>query len=242
MLIDGTHQAKRLDATTVLVARSSPRAWATPLACDGRAVRVDLRDPSKAAVAAVAEAVGGALAARLGYNPALGRVENDWFWSVGANAFSDTSGGAAVTATQAEWVWRGYVVAAVDAAAARVNRGVAALAAKAVDAATEDFFAEGGGELRRRRDAVLAGWRVATGAAGRLDFVAAVEAAEAAAREAAAFEAAARAFADATGPRRCRRRRRVRGAAAHLALALASVLAWAARRRALATRAKPKVN
>ena len=180
--------------------------------------------------------------ARLGYNPALGRVENDWFWSVGANAFSDTSGGAAVTATQAEWVWRGYVVAAVDAAAARVNRGAAALAAKAVDAATEDFFAEGGGELRRRRDAVLAGWRVATGAAGRLDFVAAVEAAEAAAREAAAFEAAARAFADATGPRRCRRRRRVRGAAAHLALALASVLAWAARRRALATRAKPKVN
>jgi hypothetical protein len=34
----------------------------------------------------------------------------------------------------------------------------------------------------------------------------------------------------------------VRGAAAHLALALASVLAWAARRKALATRAKPKVN
>ena len=229
----------------VLVAQSSPRAWDGPLQCDGRELRCNLRDPSEAAVAAVVEHVGGVLPAHVGYNIALGREEHEWLWSVGSHPFSATAAGASLSTSHRDAAHREYALAAIDAAAARINRGVEMLAAEMTHARGWELVRRADTPVRalmreRRDDGEVAG---RGGGAARLDFDAAVKAAEAATTAAEAFLAAVEDVRAEMHPLRCVRRRRVRVTAAHwVALAVAAGDRREANERTARRRGQAKVN
>ena len=244
LLIDGHHQAKSLD-DMVLVAQSSPRAWDGPLQCDGRELRRNLRDPSEAAVAAVVEHVGGVLPTHVGYNLALGREEHEWLWSVGSHPFSATAAGASLSTSHRDVAHREYALAAMDAAAARINRGVETLAAEMTHEQGWELVRRADTPLRalmRERDATTARWRDAAEALARLDFDAAVKAAEAATTTASAFLEAVEDVRAEMHPLRCVRRRRVRVTVAHWIVLAVAVAGIVARRATTPRRVKPKVN
>ena len=244
LLIDGHHQAKSLD-DMVLVAQSSPRAWDGPLQCDGRELRRNLRDPSEAAVAAVVEHVGGVLPTHVGYNIALGREEHEWLWSVGSHPFSATAAGASLSTSHRDAAHREYALAAIDAAAARINRGVEMLAAEMTHTRGWELVRRADTPVRalmRERDATTARWRDAAEALARLDFDAAVKAAEAATTAAEAFLLAVEDVRAEMHPLRCVRRRRVRVTAAHWVALAVAVAGIVARRTTARRRVKPKVN
>jgi hypothetical protein len=54
---------------------AGPTLWASPHSCNGREIRWNLRDPIKAAVAAVMEHIGGVLPTHVNYNIPRGRIE-----------------------------------------------------------------------------------------------------------------------------------------------------------------------
>ena len=213
--------------------------------CDGRELRRNLRDPSEAAVAAVVEHVGGVLPTHVRYKLALGREEHEWLWSVGSHPFSATAAGASLSTSHRDVAHREYALAAIDAAAARINRGVEMLAAEMTHEQGWELVRRADTPLRalmRERDATTARWRDAAEALARLDFDAAVKAAEAAATTASAFLAAVEDVRAEMHPLRCVRRRRVRMTAAHWIVLAVAVAGIVARRATTPRRVKPKVN
>jgi hypothetical protein len=190
LLIDMEHQAKSLE-DMVLVVQSAVRSWDSPHACDGREVRWNLRDPVKAAVAAVTEHIGGVLPAHVNYNIPRGRVEEDWLWSVGAHPFSVTAAGTSLARSHHDAVHRTYVLTALDASAARINQGIATLAEEDTHADSWDLLQHASSPvhaLMKEHRAVLAMWRTVVAAVGALDFAEAVKHVD-------ALEAAAERFA-----------------------------------------------
>ena len=213
LLIDGTHVAVSLP-DMVLVAQSAPRAWDSPFGCDGGDARWNLRDPLDAALAAVAEHIGGALPSHVGYNHARGTAEPRWLWSVGNNPFSATARGSRLATSHKDWVHRSYALTAVDASAAAVNAGV-----RALNRASP--CAEGWESIRRwdapahpsalvhTHAAVAESWKAVADAVGSLDFAEAARLGVELERRADDFLRLANATASALTPLTCTRRRSV---------------------------------
>jgi len=229
----------------VLVAQSASRSWDSPVGCDGGDARWNLRDPTDAAVAAVAEHLGGALPSHLGYNRARRAVEHDWLWSVGNNPFSGTARGSRLSETHRDWVHRSYALTAIDASAAKVNAGVRALSR--VTPCAE------GWESLERWDApahpsslthvhrgVAESWMAVAEEVGRLNFADAARLGVELEQRADDFLRLSDATANAMTPLACTKRRRV--PAVHWAMLAAIVVAVAAARTASPRRLKPKVN
>ena len=244
LLIDGEHVAVSLP-DMVLVAQSASRSWASPVGCDGGDARWNLRDPTDAAVAAVAEHIGGALPSHLGYNRARRAMEHDWLWSVGNNPFSATARGSRLAELHRDWVHRSYALTAIDASAAKVNAGVAALGRASPCAE--------GWESLQRWDApahpaslthvhrgVAESWMAIADAVGRLNFADAARLGEELERRADDFLRLSDATANAMTPLACTKRPRV--PAVHWAMLAAIVVAVAAARASSPRRVKPKVN
>jgi hypothetical protein len=244
LLIDGTHVAVSLP-DMVLVAQSAPRAWDSPFGCDGGDARWNLRDPLDAAVAAVAEHIGGALPSHVGYNHARGTAEPRWLWSVGNNPFSATARGSRLATSHKDWVHRSYALTAVDASAAAVNAGV-----RALNRASP--CAEGWESIRRwdapahpsalvhTHAAVAESWKAVADAVGCLDFAEAARLGVELERHADDFLRLANATASALTPLTCTRRRSV--PAVHWAMLVLVVGVAAAVRVLTPRRSKPKVN
>lgn len=244
LLIDGEHVAVSLP-DMVLVAQSASRSWDSPVGCDGGDARWNLRDPTDAAVAAVAEHLGGALPSHLGYNRARRAVEHDWLWSVGNNPFSGTARGSRLSETHRDWVHRSYALTAIDASAAKVNAGVRALSR--VTPCAE------GWESLERWDApahpsslthvhrgVAESWMAVAEEVGRLNFADAARLGVELEQRADDFLRLSDATANAMTPLACTKRRRV--PAVHWAMLAAIVVAVVAARTASPRRLKPKVN
>ena len=244
LLIDGTHVAVSLP-DMVLVAQSAPRAWDSPFGCDGGDARWNLRDPLDAAVAAVAEHIGGALPSHVGYNHARGTAEPRWLWSVGNNPFSATARGSRLATSHKDWVHRSYALTAVDASAAAVNAGVRALnraspcaegweSIRAWDAPAHPSA------LVHTHAAVAESWKAVADAVGSLDFAEAARLGVELERRADDFLRLANATAGALTPLTCTRRRSV--PAVHWAMLVLLIGVVAAVRVLAPRRSKPKVN
>ena len=244
LLIDGEHVAVSLP-DMVLVAQSASRSWDSPVGCDGGDSRWNLRDPTDAAVAAVAEHLGGSLPSHLGYNRARRAVEHDWLWSVGNNPFSSTARGSRLAELHRDWVHRSYALTAIDASAAKVNAGVAALSRASPCAE--------GWESLQRWDApahpaslthvhrgVAESWMAVAEAVGRLNFAEAARLGVELEQRADDFLRLSDATANAMTPLACTKRRRV--PAVHWAMLAAIVVAVVAARTVSPRRLKPKVN
>ena len=245
LLIDMEHQAKSLE-DMVLVVQSAVRSWDSPHACNGKEIRWNLRDPVKAAVAAVTEHIGGVLPAHINFNIPRGRVEEDWLWSVGAHPFSATaSGGTSLARSHHDAVHRSYVVTALDASAARVNRGIAALAGEDTHADSWELLQRASSPVRKMMSeykSVVDLWRRVVEAMGKLNYAEAVKHVEALETRADAFEALAATVKGEMHPVRCTKRRRLRITTLHWSM-LATVAVLAALYRQLRPRKlKPKVN
>ena len=94
LLVDGAHQAVSMP-DMIIATQSHDARYASSFACDGAATRVNLRDPTKAAVLALAEHLGGALPTHLGADRSRSDrgvigVEEEWLWSVGSHPLSST--------------------------------------------------------------------------------------------------------------------------------------------------------
>ncbi len=244
LLIDGERVAVSLP-DMVLVAQSASRSWASPVGCDGGDARWNLRDPTDAAVAAVAEHVGGALPSHLGYNRARRAVEHDWLWSVGNNPFSATARGSRLAELHRDWVHRSYALAAIDASAAKVNAGVAALGRASPCAEGWESLQRWDApahpaSLARVHRGVAESWMAIADAVGRLNFADAARLGEELERRADDFLRLSDAAANAMTPLACTKRPRV--PAVHWAMLAAIVVAVVAARTASPRRLKPKVN
>ena len=265
LLVDGAHQAVSMP-DMIIATQSHDARYASSFACDGAATRVNLRDPTKAAVLALAEHLGGALPTHLGADRSRSDrgvvgVEEEWLWSVGSHPLSRTCafGGGSLTRTQKDVVHRAYALTAVDAAAAAVNAGVKTLRAlKTTGPGAGAGGVRGRGEDglkalrsagRHATDALRAHARVAEGfqtlaeAMERLDFDAVAAASARAERDARAFRDACEEIAAAMRPGRCTRRRRVDGvgggAAGVIVLAVVAVVIVHGLR---SEKLKPKIN
>ena len=244
LLIDEEHQAKSLE-DMVLVVQSAVRAWDSPHACNGREIRWNLRDPIKAAVAAVTEHIGGVLPSHVNFNIPRGRVEEDWLWSVGAHPFSATAAGTSLARSHHDAVHRTYALTALDASAARVNAGVAALAATDTHADSWELMQHARSPMHRlaqEYNAVVELWRRVVEAVGKLDFAEAVKHVDALETRADAFKAHAMTVKAEMHPVRCTKRRRLRVTTVHWSVLATSLVLAALYRQIKPGRLKPKVN
>jgi len=244
LLIDQSHQAKSLE-DMVLVVQSAVKAWDSPHACNGREIRWNLRDPVKAAVAAVTEHIGGMLPSHINFNIPRGRVEEDWLWSVGAHPFSATAAGTSLARSHHDAVHRAYALTSLDASAARVNIGIAALAGEDTHADSWELLQHATSPvhaLMKEHHAVIQLWRKTVEAVGKLDFAEAVKHTDDLEAHADAFLRLALTVKGEMHPVRCTKRRRLRVTTLQVSLCATALVLLALYRQLKPRKVKPKVN
>ena len=138
LFIDKYHQAKNVDGV-VLVVQSTGQDWESHLQCNNRALRWNLRKPTKPALAATAEALAGIVPAEVGWSRAHDRMANNWHWAVGENPLSATSYRHNFSHIHADVAQRNYIVAALHRSTLRAHDGIRRL--KALRTTVENFDA-----------------------------------------------------------------------------------------------------
>ncbi|CAI5534348.1 unnamed protein product [Closterium sp. Naga37s-1] len=138
ILIDQSLLAKSLP-DMVLSVQLPHRHWPTGVACNGKEMHVDLRDPLAAVLAATMEHLAGLLPAHISFSAAHSAVVQDWRWAAGGHPLAAIGGGllggggassAHISEVQRDAMARSLVVTALDEAVATVNRAVAHLTAE----------------------------------------------------------------------------------------------------------------
>ncbi|GBG67863.1 hypothetical protein CBR_g983 [Chara braunii] len=127
LLIDKQYTAKSLN-NMVLVVQSDEPDWASNMQCNRERMHVDLRNPLKSAVAAVAEHLTGVLPSHQTFSHSHGKGTQDWMWAVGSHALAATSRGWKLSQIHVEAGWRNYVIVQLDEALRNVNEGIRILA------------------------------------------------------------------------------------------------------------------
>ena len=150
-----------------------------------------------------------------------------------------------MTRSHHDAVHRAYAVTALDASAARVNRGIAALAGEDTHADSWESLRHASSPVRKMMGeyrSVVELWRRVVEAMGKLDYAEAVKHVETLEARADAFEALAATVKGEMHPVRCTKRRRLRMTTLHWSM-LATVGVLVALYRQLRPRKlKPKVN
>ena len=198
-----------------------------------------------AAVAAVTEHIGGVLPSHVNYNIPRGRIEEDWLWSVGAHPFSATAAGASLARTHRDAVHRAYALTSIDASAARVNKGIAALAGEDTHSDSWTLLQHARSPvhaLMREYRAVMELWRRTVEAVGTLDFAEAVKHTAALEAHADSFLQLAVTVKQEMHPVRCTKRRQLQVSLLHWSLLATAVVLFGLYRQLAPKRVKPKVN
>ncbi|KAL3688199.1 hypothetical protein R1sor_014508 [Riccia sorocarpa] len=158
LLIDKHYLAKALP-DMVIVVQSTNRLWESHLQCNGESVYWDLTQPSKAAIAAVAEHLSGIMPSEVTYSQAHENAIHDWTWSVGAHPFSSTSSGWRVSNFQNDAIARSYIVTAFDESVRLMNSAVELLANERTQKVTFPAFRAHEERLRHRYNGVVNMWK-----------------------------------------------------------------------------------
>ncbi|BBN07833.1 hypothetical protein MPTK1_4g06720 [Marchantia polymorpha subsp. ruderalis] len=158
LLIDKHYQAKALP-DMVIVVQSTKNSWESHLQCNGESVYWDLTQPSKAAIAAVAEHMAGIIPSEVTYSQAHENAMHDWTWSVGAHPFSSTSAGWNVAGFHNDAMARSYIVTAFDESVRVVNSAVEILANERTQKLTFPAFRAHEQKLRYSYNAVVNLWK-----------------------------------------------------------------------------------
>ena len=111
----------------VLAVQSDHSRWETPVLCSGEHRFANLRRPHRAALARVAELLGGLSPPQLGFEPSQHRRTQSWLWSVGDSPLSATSSGLDFGAHYAMLLHRHYVVSGLNASMHALTYAAAAL-------------------------------------------------------------------------------------------------------------------
>ncbi|GBG76682.1 hypothetical protein CBR_g22899 [Chara braunii] len=131
ILIDKELTAKSI-GNMVLVVQSDEPTWGSHVQCNQESLHLNLRNPLKSAVAAVAEHLTGILPSHRSFSHAHGKAAEDWMWAVGAHALSATSvRGWRLSQFHVDAAWRNYIVVAMDQAVHRLNQGIRILSHEA---------------------------------------------------------------------------------------------------------------
>jgi len=141
VLIDKHYTAKSL-SNMVLVVQNRAQTWDSRLACNGRKVTWNLRNPMRATLAAVAQHVGGVLPSHVTYSLPHARTAQSWLWATGNHPFAATGAehGSSFSQLQVDAVHRSYILTSLDVSILAVNEGIEALARETTRAATFDLF------------------------------------------------------------------------------------------------------
>ena len=142
LLIDKYYQAKALDDMVVIV-QSSEKRFRSRLSCNNHPIYWNLRNPTKAALAATAVHLGGLVPTHLGYSPARQAATQDWSWSVGDNPFSHTSSSTAHThfnQIQQDIATRNYITHALNQSIHIMNDAIQLLHAQPIAEETKDIL------------------------------------------------------------------------------------------------------
>uniref|UniRef100_A0A7S0N7N5 Uncharacterized protein n=1 Tax=Pyramimonas obovata TaxID=1411642 RepID=A0A7S0N7N5_9CHLO len=126
----------------VLVVQNRAQTWDSRLACNGRKVTWNLRNPMRATLAAVAQHVGGVLPSHVTYSLPHARTAQSWLWATGNHPFAATGAehGSSFSQLQVDAVHRSYILTSLDVSILAVNEGIEALARETTRAATFDLF------------------------------------------------------------------------------------------------------
>ena len=156
-----------------------------------------------------------------------------------------TASGTSLARAHHDAVHRAYAITALDASAARVNKGIAALAGEDTHADSWELLQHASSPvhaLMKEYKGVVDLWRRVVEAMGKLDFAEAVKHVDALETRADTFAQLAMTVKGEMHPVRCTKRRRLRVTTLHWSM-LATVLVLAALYRQLKPRKlKPKVN
>jgi hypothetical protein len=139
VFVDKYYQSRALPDMVVAV-QSTQHLWESHLSCNRKAVFWNLHDPLRAIVASTAQLLSGLLPAHLTYSRAHNRTAQNWVWSVGMSPLTPLSSGLSFSRIHRDAAHRNYVVKAMLAATARVNRVVSELRATPTTVGNEIAF------------------------------------------------------------------------------------------------------
>ncbi|CAM6088218.1 unnamed protein product [Calypogeia fissa] len=158
LLVDKHYQAKALSDMVIVVQSPHPK-WESHLQCNGESFSWDLRQPTKAAIAAVAEHMAGLVPSHLTFSPAHENSIQDWLWSVGSHPFSSTSSGWNMSQFHNDAMARNYIITALDESIEVVNSGVRVLVNERTQKAAFSTFRLREQGLRYNFNRVVSLWK-----------------------------------------------------------------------------------
>lgn len=119
LLVDKYYLAKSLKDMIVVV--QSQGKMKSRVSCNGELTSLNLRNPLRAALAAVAQNIGGVISTHITYNDAHHNAAQNWLWSVGDNPLSQTSHGHSFNRLQIDSGFRNQLVATIQEGVERIN-------------------------------------------------------------------------------------------------------------------------
>jgi len=127
VFIDKYYQAKAL-GNVILAVQSRHHNYTSKLACNGKAISWDLRNPLKPLLASTALHYGGLVPMHVTYDESNQCAAQDWLWSVGDNPLSHTSRYHRFSQLQTDITYRNFIVQSVEDSVSVINQGIKSLA------------------------------------------------------------------------------------------------------------------
>lgn len=138
LLVDKYYSAKGL-SDMVLVVQNGQRSYPSRLACNGRTIPLDLRNPLKQALAATSLLVGGVVPPHITYSEAHQSALQDWLWSVGNHPWAHTSQGSEFNRLQIDTARRNMIVDSLTSSIETYNAAVQLLQEIRTEEANEEM-------------------------------------------------------------------------------------------------------
>eukprot|EP00899_Mesostigma_viride_P023409 jgi/Mesvir1/4252/Mv22219-RA.2 len=141
VFIDKYYQALPL-SDMVLAVQSSNNSYVGYYQCNGRALPVDLRQPTAPLLAATLQHLAGLLPSHLFFSLSHKQLMQNFMWSVGRSPQSYMRGGAppALAQFHIDTARRGWVVSGLDTSIAEINRGISILTGERTEISTFEIF------------------------------------------------------------------------------------------------------
>ncbi|KAH7674621.1 hypothetical protein IHE45_08G086100 [Dioscorea alata] len=169
LLVDKHYQARALSDMVIVVQSETP-SWESHLQCNGRSLLWDLRNPTKAAIAATAEHLAGLLPLHLVYSHAHETAVEDWTWSVGCNPLSVTSQGWQISHFQSDVIARSYIITALEESIQAVNAAINRLVMERTTARGFKLFKSQERAMVEKHNSIIGLWRRISSISGSLHY------------------------------------------------------------------------
>jgi len=175
VFIDKHYQAKALQDMVIAV-QSDEVEWDSHLACNGKPVVWNLRNPLRPLLAATVQHMAGVMPMHLNMDEGHGKVSQDWLWSVGCSPLSHTATHTAnFSQLHVDTAHRNFVAQDLALSLKLANEGVAALTRASTNRDNADALpAVPNDRLVQMHVAIKLSWKSALTDIRKLDFQSAI--------------------------------------------------------------------